>query len=72
MEKLVLENQKKHFLPESEFKEVCAKYLIKRSINAAWYGNIITKHILSQTFLPIKNMPLLRVLDFVNNWRVKN
>lgn len=72
LEKLVLENQKKHFLPEEEFKEVCAKYLIKRSLNAAWYGHITTKHILEQTFLPIKNMPLLQILDFFNNWREEN
>ena len=72
LEKLVLENQNKHFLPENEFKEVCANYLIKRSINAAWYGHIITKHILAQTVLPIKNIPLLQALDFVNNWRMKN
>lgn len=69
LEKLVLENQKKHFLPENEFKNVCATYLLKRSLNAAWYGHITTKYILEQTSLPIKNMPLLQVLDFINNWR---
>ena len=72
LEKLVLENQKKHFLPEKEFKEVCAHYLIKRSINAAWYGHITTKYILEQTSLPIKNVALLQMLDFVNNWRAGN
>lgn len=71
-EKLVLENQKKHFLPENEFKNICAEYLIKRSLNAAWYGHITTKHILDQTTLPIKNMMLLQMLDYVNNWRSEN
>ena len=72
LEKLVLENQKKHFLPENEFKNICAEYLIKRSLNAAWYGHIQTKYILEQTTLPIKSMPLLQVLDLVNNWRDRN
>lgn len=69
LEKLVKENAQKNFLPQKEFQEVCAKYLIKRCLNAAWYGKICSKDIIKQTELPVKQKPLLRVLNFVNSWR---
>lgn len=69
LEKLVQENASKNFLPQKEFEKVCSKYLIKRCLNAAWYGKICSKDILKQTTLPIKPKPLLSVLNFVNSWR---
>lgn len=69
LEKLVQENAHKNFLPQKEFEGVCAKYLVKRCLNAGWYGNICSKDIIKQTTLPVKTKPLLSVLNFVNRWR---
>lgn len=69
LEYLVKENEKKHFAPESEFSRICAKYLEKRCLNAAVYGFIPTKELLSTTPLPVRPPLILNLANAALTWR---
>lgn len=69
LEYLVSENKTKHFAPQNEFATVCANYLEKRCLNAAFYGLIPTKEILSTTHLPVRPPWLLNLANLALNWK---
>lgn len=47
-------NQISGFAPDADFRQICAKYLVKRCKNALFYGRINSWNILNQTNLPVK------------------
>ena len=65
LKKIDTANQKSGYFPRKSFAELCAKYLIKRCLNAAIYGRISSRTLLQQTTLPVdraKKPLLLKML----------
>lgn len=69
LEYLVKENETKHFAPQKEFANICAKYLEKRCLNAAFYGFLSTKELLNTTPLPVHPPLILNLANAALNWR---
>lgn len=69
LEKLVKENKTRRFMPEPEFSQICAKYLVKRCLNAAVYGRINSKKLLENTKLPVHANLWLNVCNLALKWR---
>ncbi len=68
LSKLNQGNRDSQFFPPDAFEQLCAKYLIKRCLNAAFYGRISSKDLLKSTNIPLKNIKipiLLKVLNFI-------
>lgn len=65
--KLVAANNKTHYFPVQEFEEICGSYLIKRCKNAAVYGFVSSKILLTRTTLPIKgsNNAILKFINWI-------
>lgn len=61
-------NKKYHFLPEKEFAEVCAHYLVKRCLNAAFYGRFSSAKALEKNTIPL-NSNLLKLCNLLLCWR---
>lgn len=59
-------NKASGFFPQDAFGRLCAKYLIKRCLNAAIYGRISSKDILNNTDLPLKSIKIPIVLKVLN------
>jgi glycosyltransferase involved in cell wall biosynthesis len=51
--KLVDANNKSAYFPPVAFAKLCATYLVKRCLNAAFYGRVKSNDVLAQTALPI-------------------
>ncbi len=61
-------NKKTCYFPVSAFEKMCAKYLIRRCLNAAVYGRISSKELLKKTELPVNqcHIPcLLKISNFI-------
>ncbi len=69
LEKLVAENKQKHFLSEPEFSDVCANYLVKRCVNAAFYGAINSEKVLAASELPTHRGMFLNICNLALHWR---
>ena len=69
LEKLVKENKTRRFMPEPEFSQICAQYLIKRCLNAAFYGRVNSKKLLQNTTLPVHANLWLNVCNLALKWR---
>ena len=69
LEKLVAENKQKHFLSEPEFSDVCANYLVKRCVNAAFYGAINSEKVLTDSSLPTRSSMFLNICNLALHWR---
>lgn len=69
LEKLVAENARLEFVPQKEFADICAKYLLKRCLNAAVYGKISSADILQQTGLPMQSNMWLNIFNYALQWR---
>jgi len=59
-------NQQSSYFPATSFSKLCAKYLIKRCLNAAAYGHVSSKNLLKQTILPIQQIKIPALLKFFN------
>ena len=67
LEKLDVANQKSGYFPKKAFSKFCAKYLVKRCLNAVVYGWIPSNKLLKQTQLPVskvKEPVLLKIFNF--------
>ncbi len=69
LEILSSENTRRKFMPEPEFSNLCARYLVKRCLNAAVYGRIASNNILMETPLPVQPNLLLNVANFALQWK---
>ena len=69
LDKLSAENRRQKAVPVEEFDKICARYLVKRCLNAAAYGGINSQKILSETKLPIPNCALLKICNWTLRWR---
>lgn len=56
-------------IPHPEFSNICARYLLKRTLNAAVYGRINSDKILQNTSLPIKADFRIKLLNLALKWR---
>lgn len=63
LEKLVMCNQSNKFVDMVAFEKVCARYLVKRCINAALRGGVSSKKILEETKLPVRIPYWLKVFN---------
>ena len=59
-------NQKSAYFPTQAFSKLCAKYLVKRCLNAAFYGRISSKELLKKTQLPVQQVKVPLVLKICN------
>lgn len=66
LEKLTRENQEKHFLPQKEFSETCAKYLVKKCCTAAICGRLNSAKLLAETSLPVAVPLRLKIWNSLN------
>ncbi|MBO5039341.1 MAG: glycosyltransferase [Alphaproteobacteria bacterium] len=64
LEKIAKANQTGGFMPEPEFSALCARYLLKRCLNAAVFGKINSTALLAQTQMPVTPNHLLNFLNF--------
>ena len=65
--KLSLANDRSSYFDKEIFNKSCAKYLIKRCLNAAFYGKISSKALLRDTILPVsgqKNPFFLKMVNY--------
>lgn len=62
-------NQKHPTVPAKEFSQVCAKYLVKRCLNAIVFGGVNSSKLLKKTPLPIENNLLLKTCNLALHWR---
>lgn len=69
LEKLSAENKRNGLLPEPEFSDTCAVYLLKRCLNAAVYGHINSAPLLKETTLPVQPGLLLQLCNLAAKWR---
>ncbi len=69
LEKLAIENKQRHFLSEPEFSDICAKYLVKRCVNAAFYGAINSEKVLTDSSLPTRSSMFLNICNLALHWR---
>lgn len=69
LEKLSAENKRNGTLPEPEFSDICATYLLKRCLNAAVYGRINSTILLKETTLPVHPGFLLQFCNLAATWR---
>ena len=69
LEILSAENQKRRFAPEPEFSNLCGKYLVKRCLNAALYGQSASPEILTATPLPVRSNLFLTLANHALSWR---
>ena len=67
LEKIDTANQKSCYFPTEVFSKLCAKYLVKRCLNAAVYGRLSSKDFLKQTTLPVQNVKIPLLLKLLNN-----
>ena len=58
-------NVSQFFQPEA-FGKLCAKYLVKRCLNASVYGRISSKDILANTTLPLQKVKIPMILNILN------
>jgi len=66
LQKLDSANQKSGYFPKKEFSKLCAKYLLKRCLNAALYGKISSKVLLKKTALPVGQVKIPVLLKLLN------
>lgn len=69
LEILATENMQRRFMPEPEFSRICARYLVKRCLNAAVYGGITSANILANTPLPVQPNLWLNLANFALQWK---
>ena len=69
LDKLAAENRARGFVPAAEFEAICARYLVKRCLNAAVYGGINSAAVLKKSRLPVQNGLLLKVCNLALHWR---
>ena len=62
-------NRQHPITPDKEFADVCGLYLVKRCLNAAFYGGINSSNILKETHLPVKSNILLTLCNMALWWR---
>lgn len=65
LEKINHENKIRGFMPKAEFSAICARYLLKRCLNAAVFGQVNSKEILAKTEMPAASCPLLNFLNTI-------
>ena len=66
LQKLNSANQKSGYFPQKEFSNLCAKYLLKRCLNAALFGRISSKVLLKKTVLPVEQVKIPVLLKMLN------
>lgn len=66
LQKLNKANQKSGYFPKDAFSKLCAKYLIKRCLNAACWGKISSKDLLKKTILPVQQVKIPCLLKILN------
>ena len=67
--KLSLANEQSSYFDKEIFNAWCAKYLIKRCLNAAFYGKISSKALLRDSILPVANQRKPFLLKMVNYFK---